>query len=541
MRNTGSTHNILVISDLHLGEDLTPAATAETVRDLHLAERHLISFLRHYQSRRVDGRPWRLVINGDMVDLMTICILPGRDTSTDWGPLEPDEGQHGLSRRMDASCAKIDDVIERHRSLIETLAGFLAAGHRVDIICGNHDAELFWPQVQQRFRSGVARVWQRMSESQRTGAPSAEQLGGRIDFHDWFYYEPGVVWIEHGHQYDECCSFEYNLNPVNATGRRIMTNVDTAGMRYLTSQVPDVAPHGSEDWTFAGYLRLAYDAGLSGAWQLVLGYGRAAYYLLAEWRASRSIRASLQRRERHFARMRTLASEWPLSEEALRAVDGLHRRPVITNLRRLLQVLMLDKLLLWLVVIVAGIACLTVLSLTFAAVTMLAVLLAAPLFDRWLSRGRSVDPALPLDLVPERIVEHVDARYVVFGHTHLPVARRIGGDRWYFNTGTWLPSGKPGLLRSFTHLLIHHVPGGTVASLCQWHDGISREFPKSSRAGTSDAPDADLTTEPAAATNRAPRQRSAAQPADKNELSANLAHPDTEAPVTQLPSRQAAR
>src|SRR3954471_9991547 len=69
--------NILVISDLHLGEDLRPGgANVSYLRHLATLERELEKFLVHYTATRLDNRPWRLVVNGDMVDFMSVMILP---------------------------------------------------------------------------------------------------------------------------------------------------------------------------------------------------------------------------------------------------------------------------------------------------------------------------------------------------------------------------------------------------------------------------------------------------------------------------------
>ena len=46
----------------------------------------------------------------------------------------------------------------------------------------------------------------------------------------------------------------------------------------------------------------------------------------------------------------------------------------------------------------------------------------------------------------------------------------------YVNLGTWVPAGHPGILRSFTHLVVRHTTAGAVATLCQWRDGQSRSF-----------------------------------------------------------------
>jgi hypothetical protein len=479
------THNILVISDLHLGEDLAPGINPQVTRDLRRAELHLIEFLGKYTHRRVDGRPWRLVINGDMVDFMSICVFP--DQVPGGAACSADEREHGLERRKDAACAKVAAVIEHHPEFFVALARFIAAGNAVEIICGNHDTEFYWPEVQEALRQGVARCWLDLPASSRPGAAPDSQVREAMRFHAWFYYEPGVAWIEHGHQYDECCSFEYNLHPVNGAGDAIITNVDTAGMRYIATQIPEVTPHGSEEWSFSGYLRLGLGMGLGGAWRLARGYGRFARKLVSEWRAARVGSVRRARRARHLMALSALSRQGPLSETTLRSLDSMQKPPVFTNLRRLLQVLMLDKVLIRLATLLVVMLSLIALPLVWGLAFAAAAIWGAHRLDARLSRGRSIDATLPLQVVPSRILEQVDARFVVFGHTHLPVAQRLaapadragqpeGRERWYFNSGTWMPSGKQGLLRSFTHVLIRQSPAGATASLCQWRDGASQPF-----------------------------------------------------------------
>src|SRR5262245_18038561 len=68
--------NTLVLSDLHLGEDLAPTATEAARLHVDIVERQLVQFLRLYTRRREGGRPWRLVFNGDLIDILTIVIGP---------------------------------------------------------------------------------------------------------------------------------------------------------------------------------------------------------------------------------------------------------------------------------------------------------------------------------------------------------------------------------------------------------------------------------------------------------------------------------
>lgn len=470
------THNILVISDLHLGEDLTAVASPQMTRDLRVAEAQLVEFLARYTRRRADGKPWRLVINGDMVDFLGVCVLPDGDSAASTA----DEREYGVGRRRAVACARVAAVLARHPRFFRALAGFVAVGNAVEILTGNHDTELHWPEVCEALRQGVVDAWLAMPASRRPGAASARDVGERVRFHPWFYYEPGVAWIEHGHRYDECCSYQYNLYPVDDADHTINANVDSAAMRYVVNPFSEELPHGSEQWSMRGFLRFASTLGAAGAWRLVRNYYRFAASLFGEWRVLRRPAPRRSRREAHRQALAALAASTPLAARDVAALDRMQRSPVITHVRRLMQVLMLDKVMCWAAMLLFLVVSIVALPLwSWVPVSLVAGVSAQRLSTR-LQRGRAVDPSVPLSMVPARILERVDARYVIFGHTHQPVARAIlssGSAAWYFNTGTWVPSGKQGLLRSFTHVVIRCKPDGEVEGrLCQWRDGASRVF-----------------------------------------------------------------
>lgn len=468
--------NILVISDLHLGEDMTLAATPAISRHLQVLERQLIEFLRHYTRRRRNGLPWRLVINGDMVDFLAMCLLPAQgrvDLSGD--DIRHEEHVYGLDRRRHVACAKMRAVVDRHRDVFLALAGFAAAGNTIEIVCGNHDVEFHWPEVQEALRDGVAGVW--TATGVRPGAVTAEQLRERIRFHPWFFHEPGVAWIEHGHQYDACSSFDYGLEPVAPGGDAIAVNVDAASVRYLSSQ-QDADVHALAEWSFVGYAQFAFGLGLRGMVRIARGYIAFVRSLLRAWRQlAPHAPANLQRKERHLMRLRGLSRTWNLDERVLHKVDGLRKMPVVKQLGVLAGAAMLDRLLLAGVGILGIIAALIVLPLLYALPVAAFVWLLSRMTARTLERRRVARPEIALALVPHRILDHVDARMVVFGHTHEPVAYPMGGGRTYFNTGSWIAAGKPGALRAFTHLVIsRNDKGEAEAALCQWRDGASRAF-----------------------------------------------------------------
>src|SRR5688572_19041346 len=99
--------NILILSDLHLGEDVKPQAPVSVTYLRYLArlEKELESFLEHYTRSRHDGRPWRLIINGDMVDFMSVCLLPQQEEG-----VTEDEKRFGLGTGPQQTKQKLEQV-----------------------------------------------------------------------------------------------------------------------------------------------------------------------------------------------------------------------------------------------------------------------------------------------------------------------------------------------------------------------------------------------------------------------------------------------
>jgi UDP-2,3-diacylglucosamine pyrophosphatase LpxH len=462
---TDRAHNIVVLSDVHLGEDLMPGAPHETRRHVDLAESTMVDFIRHLSRWRVDGRPWRLVINGDLADFMTVLVAPDKGENDD--DLRAEDREHGLPRREEVAVAKMNAIAARHPRVFDALARFLASGNRVELISGNHDRELALPGVETALRAAL-----------RAAAPAgrADEIDARLGVHAWFYYEPGVAWIEHGHQYDETCSFEFGLAPSDPVSGELVTNVDFAAVRYLGGSAPDIDRHGTDEWSFAGYLHYASTLGLRGFYRVGKGYARFAGSLLRAARMHGSHGRQRTRQEQHETGLGALAEHRGIDRDVLRRVDELRRPPVTTSLRRLSRVLMLDRLLLTMGAAVVAVGALAALSWPWAIPVAAIVATGAHVSGQAMSRGRRVDPSIFLSLVPARIRRHVDAPFIVFGHSHEAVSQSLPGGGTYFNSGTWLPAIKPGILRAFTHVVILHGTSGPTASLRQWRDGASRAY-----------------------------------------------------------------
>lgn len=460
--------NLLIISDLHLGEDIK-SANPGYLRHVVKLERELEAFLAHYTVSRIDDRPWRLVINGDMVDFLGICLLP-RDGEFAPEDMTPEDHVYGIGSKPKAARAKMLRVLERHPGVFRALGRFVAAGNKLEIVVGNHDVEFHWPVVQETFRQGVSAL---------CAEGEVEAIQANITFHPWFYFEENVAWIEHGHQYDDYCSFDYVLNPVCATDENdIMMNVGAAGLRYVTNQISSGYHADQEKWSMWKYVTWTFAQGREGASRITRGFFHFSSRMLGQWRKfSKTPHAFEARRPRHLERLRQLSAQVKLSEETLTAVDELRRKPAITSLAKVLGVLMLDRLALIAVSMLAMLVFVLSLPWTWAIAAVAGVLTAATLTNRALHKQRAdVDPEPKMKLVTETLRKMVRAPFVVFGHTHNPIAQPLSDGGMYYNTGSWFAPDEHFVPISFTHLMIRHEAGGPKAALCQWRDGESREF-----------------------------------------------------------------
>jgi UDP-2,3-diacylglucosamine pyrophosphatase LpxH len=452
--------NILVVSDLHFGEELLPGATSERRQAVELGARAFRDFLHYHASRRLGGRPWRLVVAGDLFDFMSV-VIPG---SVDLPARTHDERRFGLDRSAASGVLRMRRICENQRELIADMARFAAAGHAIDIIAGNHDIELLSPEV-------CAEL-----DRQIRAAGASDVAAARIRVLPWFVYIPGTAWIEHGHMYDEGCSFEFNLAPADPKDGKIIYNIDYAAIRYLATTCPEIDPHGIEEWGFWGYMQYGWEIGVRSFMRLWAGYARFGQSLVRARTKHHSHRSRDARRRVHKERLAHAAEQGGISLETASAIDRLARTPMTISWRRLGRMLMLDKMGLGVGVAVIALLALILLPLFWAFVVAGTAFGAAAWTYRWLGK-HMVTNQLPMRAVPLRLRRLVDAPVVVFGHTHDPRWQPLRGGGLYVNTGTWLPATRPGLRRSFTHVLIQPREGLLpVVELRQWRDGTSQPF-----------------------------------------------------------------
>lgn len=463
-----SSHNLLVFSDVHLGSDLVQHAQPGVPKRGEASQRRdeqLAALLDWYRERPMGETPWRLVIAGDFIDFVGMSVAPDPDELQT--ELTEEERRHGLGSAGDHTVAKLRQVAENHREVFAALARFVGAGNALVVLRGNHDVDLHWPAVQEEFRA--------LLEAE---VPAS---GARVEFADWFYYEKGV-YIEHGHQYDDYCSYNHVLCPVLPNDpRRSERSLSDVLLRYVVRPTRGMLETGHDTAGMIDYLRFGMRLGVGGAVTLLHRFFVAVAALFRMWRWHFSEAAEWVRRE-HERKMALLAEAGQISLAKLKALASLQRPPVTRSLTRLIAGVMLDRV----VLSIIGFGMLVWLliarwtpTLGLEAAGGLAVL--GPAAWLWRRARGAIDSSASLREHAGRVAALLPAALVVMGHTHLPeVERAKDGTATYVNLGGWADDitadDAPEAPASRTHLVIQYSGDHTVATLMRWN---SEQGPKS--------------------------------------------------------------
>jgi UDP-2,3-diacylglucosamine pyrophosphatase LpxH len=482
--------NYLLFSDVHLGADLVQHArpwTVSRLREVLRLDRDLAAMLSHYRLQRDPERPWTLVIAGDLIDFVGMSIAPALDTQLET-PLTIEEHTHGLGSAQDHAFQKMGAVAERHDLVFRELAQFVADGHALVLVRGNHDVDFYWQTARDAFVKALV---------ERAPGGFADEAAravfeARIEFRHWFYYVEGLLYVEHGHQYDETCSHHHVLLPLSPRDpRRIAYSFSDILMRYVVRPTRGLSSSGHDDKDMSHYVRLATSMGWRGGLRLAYRFGRAVVAMMRAWRDHVSGRAQELRAENE-RRLHQVAERFRMSIDKLRELAALSARPVTGRFFAITRSVFLDLL--------AAITVLTLLVATLLLFKVVAPAYVAPIgivlglaIYTWMKSSRVADPCVALRRRAGRIAELLPTRFVVMGHTHRPLTESIAEGVTYVNLGGWAVDDLDQEVDAApcTHLVIRDVGGQLEAELRRW---CSDEGPSLVRAikATPIAPDAPL-------------------------------------------------
>ncbi len=372
---------LLIVSDLHLSEGWDDRTKRLSRHEDFYFDTSFARFLAtHAEQATQHGHRLRLIIPGDLVDFLQVTTVPPGD-SVDGAPITDRDHRFGLGTSPGHTCWKLRRIISGHWIFFDALARFVAEGHEIVVLPGNHDIEWVIPRVQATFVSEL---------TARFPAAGKGGIGERVRFLPWFYLEPGLIYVEHGHQYDALNSFDYFLHPYLPDGR-IDLPAGSFFVRYLFNQVEVVFPFADNMKPASAFLCWALKRWEG--WRNLPTYLRFFRETLKKaGPLDPSWQALLERKQAEA--LRALQVETGLPADALQALKALWVPSAIHHLSR------------W------------------------------RLGLRFFSQA---DAGEPLTATADHISDLLAVRYVVFGHTHVadlqPLSRQRGAE--YVNSGTW--------------------------------------------------------------------------------------------------------
>jgi UDP-2,3-diacylglucosamine pyrophosphatase LpxH len=487
--------SLLVLSDVHLGSDLNDQLP-KAVRRSRAVDEDLIKLLAFYRGKHPSGKRWRLVIAGDFIDFVGMAIrADGALLAT-----EPndEERAHGLGNAEDHARLKMRRVADRHRDVFAALAAFVSDGHALTIVHGNHDVEFHWDAVKEEFREVLVAEAERGHASVSDGPFSRSAFLDRIEFAPWFFYRGGVVYIEHGHQYDPLCATDYVMAPLSPVDpKRVVRGFSDVLLRFVVRQTRGLKEYGHEHKGLGDYVAFAAQLGIRGMAELGLRFFRAVFELFRVRRAFLS-EAAQRLREEHERRMAQLAEVTRIGLDRMRALAALQVPPVTRSILGIMGGVLLDRLALG-IAAVLSLAVFLLLGARHQPLWYVApfIAIAWPLAHWYLARLRpKIDPAEELAERAGHLAKLFPAAFVVMGHTHIPAEVPVNeGAAKYINVGSWAEEEAdepeaPTFRAARTHLVIHVSEQGPVAELLAWDSrGGPRRYVGPRQAPASDVSD----------------------------------------------------
>jgi UDP-2,3-diacylglucosamine pyrophosphatase LpxH len=479
--------SLLILSDVHLGNDLNDLASPEArTKRSEQVDVDLANLLAYYRRTPPAGARWRLVIAGDFIDFIGMTLLPaGRAGELATEPSD-EEREHGLGNAADHGRLKVRAVAARHRIVFEAVAKFVADGHALTIVHGNHDVEFHWEGVQEELKALLVELG---LGSHASDAELARSFASRIEFAPWFYYAAGVAYIEHGHQYDTLCSTEHVMAPLSPRDpRRIARSFSDVLLRWVVRPTHGVPEYGHERLGLADYVLMGARMGIGGLMRLF------ARFMSGVWELFRVRRAYLTEaahviREEHERRMAALAEKTRLGIEKLRALSALQVPPVTRSISMILASVLLDRLALALGTGLAlGSLALLGARHSWSWAAMGCIVAAWIAAHRMLAArrkawfGEKLDNDATLVERAGHLARLFPAAFVVMGHTHTPAMMAVAeGSATYVNVGSWHeaedePDTPATYKAARTHLVIHPAETGPTAEFLAWSQKGPKRF-----------------------------------------------------------------
>ncbi len=452
-------HDIVILSDLHLGPGRNPETGRWSRLEDFFYDRELTAFLEHARVQAAEaGRPLRLILNGDVFDFIAVTEVPKRKEARRLGfRLRRHERKFGLRPTPRASKWKIQRILAGHRPVLRALAGLVAEVNELMVMPGNHDPELFFASVQDA-------IVDTLVELARSDDDDLDEqaLRDRIRFRLWYWYEPGRIFVEHGHQYDESNVVPHLLYPIDprhesGDDQEIDLPVGSLFVRYLHNGLKRSNPYIRNYISLDEYMRFL---GAQDLWRVLPQALRNARFLLRALREAPlfsgprvqrirkfhwKLRDELGEEEETASVLAQLEALWPVQTAHTKA--RLVKKIVFPALRQVAMAAVAFMLTIycWALMfnliqtvpwLAEGVLAKAGWLAIFAVLTFFAVALLFRSLSRLLKNRKDVTFA-SLARAANKTASLLDVPNVSMGHSHLADVRLTTSGGTYINTGTW--------------------------------------------------------------------------------------------------------
>lgn len=520
-------YNLLIVSDLHLSEGRSERTRRISRNEDFFFDEEFTRFLEYHLASE-EERKWHLIINGDFLDFLQVISTefdqefleylgvadePAARKLLDIGPQNT---KFGFDAGPGETVFKLWKILDGHWQFALALIRLLERGHAVSIGRGNHDPEFQYDLVREHFRRILLWFYERKTGAAKSGeqVASFEQVcRDRVQFLDWFYYEPGLIWAEHGGQYDAVNSFPHWLAPYLPHSDHVEMPWGSFFVRYLFNSIENEEPWADNIKPQSRFILWFITRRPALAMRFLFGNGKFMLKKMAE--AWRRLPKNDPREAEHNARRAELAREWNLSEAMLADFDRQQSESVLRNphgwwklfkwltrgwrLSLAVTAYVLVTIAIGAVLIVAQLVA-PIVPAVFRAdlhsltshnhwlqvvVKVLLVsrgftfvyLLAALGYFVWQQFPHSFDQCY-LVAKARYVRDKLNVQYVTMGHTHDTDLSELDDAGEYFNTGTWTKvlSEEEELIREESELVFLQVlrrSDGASCKLMRWNDGAN--------------------------------------------------------------------
>jgi UDP-2,3-diacylglucosamine pyrophosphatase LpxH len=442
-----SSEQIIVVSDIHLGEDLVQKGPPTLQHYINRLNEQFVAFVDFLRERKREG-PLDLVINGDMFDFVKISLRPDpREAYMRWQQglsaneqqgLSAAERRHGLDNSPARVEWKLERILESHRPAFLSLSELIGDGNRLHIVAGNHDREFYYPQIVSHLRSALTDLY--YARHRELDTPEARTaFAARIDFSMWFHLSEGGVYIEHGHQYDPYCSFEYLLAPRKRPEEmKVALPLTHKAIPYFADLLGDMSTHNLDTRGLGYYFRMLFAMGPKRIGILLWAYVRAVASILREAGGKGRV-ARLALESEHLAERSEVANKYKISEGTVHALDALHATPAEFSLVKMIQCFYVDRFALGFVVLAAlGLETLLIDDRLWRLGSFAVTLAVGGLTSEWLGSKRRFDTRAFLREGAAGVARTLGSKLVIFGHSHKPEVIPLENGGHYMNIGSWI-------------------------------------------------------------------------------------------------------